>query len=486
MPKRLREADLQAIETAVRQYSEGASARQIGEMLPVSVPHRTLQYRLGALVRVGRLVMEGSGRGARYCIPETVDASFTFAVPEPSVTHTQAHAVDAGDVSWTFDVPQPTVTVRPALSEAGVEIQEYVRQPVGGRRPVGYDRSFLDSYRPNETFYLTEVERERLQEVGRLDSTGQPVGTYAKKTLNRLLIDLSWNSSRLEGNTYSLLETSRLFELGEVAEGKHRAEAQMILNHKEAIEFLVEAAEDVGFNRHTLLNLHALLANNLLPDPDAEGRLRHAGVRIGGSVYHPLEVPQLIEECFDQILATASAIRDPFERTLFAMVHLPYLQPFDDVNKRVSRLAANIPLIQGSLSPLSFEDVSQQLYTEAMLGVYELNRTELLRDLFIWAYQRSAVRYAAVRQSVGEPDPFRTRHRVALREVVGTAVRQRMNKQQAATYVHTWAQAQVDEPERSRFCEVAEKILLGLHEGNVAPYGILPPEFTAWQERWGT
>ncbi len=373
----------------------------------------------------------------------------------------------------------------PSLSEAGAEIRKYVRQPVEARRPVGYDRSFLDSYRPNETFYLTDVERERLQEVGRLESTGQPVGTYAKKILNRLLIDLSWNSSRLEGNTYSLLETSRLFELGKEAKGKKRAEAQMILNHKEAIEFLVEAVEDIGFNRHTLLNLHALLANNLLPDPDAEGRLRHAGVGIGGSIFHPLEVPQLIEECFDQILAVASAIRDPFEQTFFAMVHFPYLQPFDDVNKRVSRLAANIPLIQRNLSPLSFEDVSQQLYTEAMLGVYELNRIELLKDMFLWAYERSATRYAAVRQSIGEPDPFRMRHRTALREVVGTVVRKRMNKQQAATHIDTWARERIDEPEHPRFCEIAEKTLLGLHEGNLAPYGVRLSEFTAWQEQWG-
>ena len=168
------------------------------------------------------------------------------------------------------------------------------------------------------------------------------------------------------------------------------------------------------------------------------------------------------------------------------MVQIPYLQPFDDVNKRVSRLAANIPLIQENLSPLSFEDVPRQLYTEAMLGVYELNRVELLRDVFLWAYQRSAVHYAVVRQSIGEPDPFRMRHRTALREVVGTVVHQCMNKQQASTHVHTWVQTQVDEPERYRFCEIAEKILLELHEGNLAPYGIRPSEFTAWQEHWET
>ena len=113
---------------------------------------------------------------------------------------------------------------------------------------------------------------------------------------NRLLIDLSWNSSRLEGNTYSLLDTKRLIDFGEEAEGKEQVEAQMILNHKDAIEFLVGSAEEIGFNRHTILNLHALLANNLLADPEATGRLRQIAVGIEKSAFHPLEVPQLIEE----------------------------------------------------------------------------------------------------------------------------------------------------------------------------------------------
>ena len=111
--------------------------------------------------------------------------------------------------------------------------------------------------------------------------------------------------------------------------------------------------------------------------------MRHIAVGIEKSAFHPLEVPQLIEECFDQILATAAAIQDPFEQALFVMVQLPYLQPFDDVNKRVSRLAANIPFIKNNLSPLSFTDVPRGIYTDAMLGVYELKIVELLKDLFI-------------------------------------------------------------------------------------------------------
>jgi Fic family protein len=114
------------------------------------------------------------------------------------------------------------------------------------------------------------------------------------------------------------------------------------------------------------------------------------------------------------LLATASAIDDPYEQAFFAMVHLPYLQPFDDLNKRVSRLAANIPFIRANLSPLSFTAVPRDVYTQAMLGVYELNRTELLRDVFICGYERSAARYTAIQQSLGEPGPFRLRYRDAL------------------------------------------------------------------------
>lgn len=459
MVRRIQEEHSQAIEEAVRHHPDGLAAQQIAGALESPPPHRTLQYRLKSLVDAGRLVMEGEGRSARYRLPDT-----QAAAGRP--------------------IAQPRGEDALPLSKPGAEIQSYVRRPRERRKPVGYDRAFLDSYRPNETFYLSAAERKHLREVGRPKIAEQPAGTYAKYILNRLLIDLSWNSSRLEGNTYSLLDTRRLIDFGKEAEGKERLEAQMILNHKDAIEFLVGAAEEIGFNRYTILNLHALLANNLLTDPDAAGRLRHIGVGIERSVFHPLEAPHLIEECFEQILATAAAIADPFEQAFFVMVQLPYLQPFDDVNKRVSRLSANIPLIQRNLAPLSFDGVPRGTYTDAVLGVYELNRTELLCDVFIWAYERSAARYAAVRQSLGEPDPFRLRHRDALREVVGGVVRGRMDKKQATAHVDAWTREHVDPEERARFQETAESELLGLHEGNFARYRIKPSEFATWREAW--
>jgi hypothetical protein len=465
MAKQIREDELQAVEHAVRACPGGATLRQIADALPRGLPRRTLQYRLKYLVDAGRLVTEGQGRWTKYRLP---------AAEEPAPAGSAA-AQQIGEEDQEVSFP---------LSESAADIRNYLRQPAEVRKPVGYNREFLDSYRPNASFYLSPAERTHLAKIGRPNFSGQPAGTYAKQLLNRLLIDLSWNSSRLEGNTYSLLDTRRLIEFGEEAPGRNRLEAQMILNHKDAIAFLVGAADEIGFNRYTILNLHAILANNLLPDPAAAGRLRHIGVGIEKSVFHPLEVPQLIEECFDQILATAAAIEDPFEQAFFVMVQLPYLQPFDDVNKRTSRLAANIPFIKANLSPLSFTDLPRLLYTDAVLGVYELNKTDLLRDVFIWAYERSAARYAAVRQSLGEPDPFRLKHRTALREVVGEVIRGRMDRRAAPAHITGWAEAHVVPDERERFREMAESELLDLHEGNYARYAVRPAEFAAWQEVW--
>jgi fido (protein-threonine AMPylation protein) len=463
MAKQIPEQALKAIEEAVGRHPGGASFQEIAEAIGPAVPHRTLQYRVKYLVDAKRLVQEGKRRWAKYRLPLQQERGEPAAAGQPAAQ---------------------TAAVSLPLSQASFEIQAYLRQLPEARKPVGYNREFLDSYRPNVSAYLSQAERAHLKGVGTPNIAPQAAGTYAKQILSRLLIDLSWNSSRLEGNTYSLLDTRRLIEFGEQPEGRDQLEAQMILNHKDAIAFLVGAAEDIGFNRYTILNLHAILANNLLPDPSAAGRLRRIGVGVEKSAFHPLEIPQLIEECFDQILATAAAIEDPFEQAFFVMVQLPYLQPFDDVNKRTSRLAANIPFIKANLSPLSFTELPRDTYTEAVLGVYELNKIDLLKDVFIWAYERSAARYTAVRQSLGEPDHFRLKHRAALREIIGEVIRARMDRKAAGAHIAKWVEEKVDPADRERFREMTESELLGLHEGNYARYEIRPAEFAAWQQVW--
>jgi hypothetical protein len=466
MPKKIPEQEFEAIVEIVAAHSDGVKVGTIRDGLVFDLPPRMLQRRLERLIEQKRLCAEGKGKGRCYRLP--------------------SGDVVIGALSANLEIKGHTaqVEVYPPISPMAETIKQAVRAPIQHRDPVGYRREFLDTYRPNETIYLPVETRQHLHDLGLSPDDRHPAGTYVRKIYSRLLIDLSWNSSRLEGNTYSLLETERLLELGEVTEGKDAVETQMILNHKTAIEFLVEQAGETGFNRYTVLNLHALLSDNLLADPQACGRLRSISVGIDGTVYHPLEVPQLIDECFQQLLDTAAAIDDPFEQAFFAMVHLSYLQAFEDVNKRVSRLAANIPLIRENLSPLSFVDVPERAYIDGVLGVYELNRVELLRDLFVWAYERSCARYSAVRQSLGEPDPFRLRYRSMIMEVIATIVRGILGKTNAVAFIRQRAAEDVPQVEQSRFIEIVETEIMSLHEGNIARYRLRPAEYRTWRESW--
>ena len=220
-------------------------------------------------------------------------------------------------------------------------------------------------------------------------------------------------------------------------------------------------------------------AENLLADSSAVGRLRRIDVAISGTVYQPLGIPQRIEELFDRLLATASAIEDPFEQAFFVMVQLPYLQPFEDVNKRVARIAGNIPFIRYNLAPLSFVDVPERVYVDGLLGVYELNRIELARDVFVWAYERSCQRYTVARDALPQPDPLRLRNRELLTEVVNAIVRDDRLPDDAA--VRELAAPLVDPADLEAFVAMAIHELHGLHEGNLARYRLRPSELQRWR-----
>jgi fido (protein-threonine AMPylation protein) len=254
----------------------------------------------------------------------------------------------------------------------------------------------------------------------------------------------------------------------------------MILNHKAAIEMLVEGVDEVGLDPFTFKNLHAVLSQDLMPNPAASGRLRQCVVDISGTVFAPLAIPQVIEECFISLLEKAAAIADPFEQAFFVMVQLPYLQPFEDVNKRVSRIGANIPLIRHNLCPLSFVDVPERAYIEGLLGVYELNDVALLRDVFVWAYARSCQRYLAITPTMVAPDPLKIRYREALIEAVQQVVK---GGRQPTPEVLAAVAGPLAEPQDVQlFSQWLAQALAQLHEGSVARYRLRRSEFEAWQQ----
>jgi hypothetical protein len=459
MPKKVSTQDLDQLEALIIQHPEGIGVEALSQILESRISRRTLQRRLALLVEQQRICTEGGGRTLRY-------QPISRAIHR---TLTEKIAVD-DQVSREIYVP---------LSHEGEEIRAFIRQPVQQRKPVGYDRFLLESYLPNETDYLSPEIREHLHRIGRFSDNERLAGTYARDILGRLLIDLSWASSRLEGNTYSLLDTLNLIELGREAEGKHRRETQMILNHKAAIELLVDQRDNIDFDPFTFFNLHALLSENLLADPSENGRLRRHIVEVSGSVFHPLGIPQQIDGFFRMILQKAMLIEDVYEQAFFIMVHVPYLQPFVDVNKRVSRLAANISFIRSNSCPLSFVDVPELAYVEGTLGVYELQRIELLRDVFVWAYERSCQRYVAIRGTMAEPDPIRLRHREVLIEVVSEIVQSLRppDKQSVRDKVISL----VPQEDLDRVVDIALDDLRNLHEGNISRYRLRLSEYRAWQ-----
>lgn len=471
MPRVTPPQELDSLVELIQASPEGLSIEALSRQLGDHLQRRTLQRRLALLVAQGRITMQGEGRATRY---------HRNAQPEQG---------DAGDrtsnlIRGTEQALQAAVQAAyVATSAEGAEIRAYVTQPRHLRTPVSYRLAFLEQYHPNHTAYLSQGLREQLHALGRSPAHQTPAGTFARDILNRLLIDLSWASSHLEGNTYSRLDTEKLIEFGQAAEGKDALETQMILNHKQAIEYLVLNPEHARVDAETLVALHAFLSDGLMADPSAVGRIRRRAVEIGGSVYLPIALPQRLEELFGIVVRMAAEIADPFEQAFFLMVHLPHLQPFEDVNKRVSRLAANIPFIRHNLCPLSFIDVPQQAYVDAMLGVYELNRVELLRDVFVWAYERSCQQYVAVKQTLVPPDLFRLRHRQALAEVIAAIVRAGDAVTEQA--VKARIPGAIPASDEDHFVELVLAEFTALHPGNAVRFGLRPLELAAWQEAQG-
>jgi len=457
MPRATPTEELKLIEVIVAAHPNGlgiaAIEAQLAQRQGGKLNRRTLQRRLQKLIEARHLATDGESIALVYKV--SAEHPGTELASEPLDTY----------------VP---------LSPEGAAIRNQVRLALMHRRPVSYQREFLESYQPGTTFYLSESLRQQLHDMGRTPVLERPAGTYAREILGRLLVDLSWASSRLEGNTYTRLDTQNLIEFGQVAQGKDAIETQMILNHKAAIEMLIEDADDVGFDAFTFKNLHAVLSQELMRDPQTSGRLRRRPVEIAGTVFHPLALPQVIEDCFLLLLQKASAIADPFEQAFFLMVQLPYLQPFEDVNKRVSRLGANMPLIKHNLCPLSFVDVPERAYIEGTLGVYERNQIDLLRDVFVWAYERSCQRYLAITQAMVEPDPLKIKYREALIQAVQAVIKSLL--QPIPEIIAKVAAAHVTRADQPAFTEMLTVALRQLHEGSIARYRLRRSEYLAWQQ----
>lgn len=386
---------------AIRQLA-AAGREQVSSTEVISATQgssATVRRHLDALCASGQLTRTGQARATRYSLANQTPVAAEPAVAPAPVAPSAAHP------DWT---------------QASLALREYLLLPLGARDPVTYQRGFVDDYVPNESALMPPDLAEELYRTGRLAGQ-QPAATFARKVLEQLLLDLSWSSSRLEGNRYSLVATRELFERGSDGDD---TDAVMLLNHKAAIEFLVDAVPTQGMSMSLVRNLQAILMQDLLADVDSLGAIRNKVVNITDTVYVPTQVPAILEEMLRNIIDKARHIKNPVEAAFFLWVNIAYLQPFEDGNKRTSRLSANVPLMLYNCAPLSFLDVEESDYAKAMLGVYERRDVSMAIDLFAWTYRRSMKKYAVVMESLGVPDPLRVRYRQVLTDAVGRVVRE--------------------------------------------------------------
>lgn len=338
----------------------------------------------------------------------------------------------AGVVAVTGRGPR----TRYQLNEATVAAA-YIEIDSLQRAPKSFDIGLIRHYEPNVSRILPAETAAELRAVS--DSVIRAGDTINQIVFRRYLIDFSWASSRLEGNTYSLLETRELLENGDPAPGKSADEAQMLRNHAAAIQYVLDHARDIRVAPAEIRGLHKLLSRGLLSNEDDEGRVRQGIVEIGHSAYHPASPPQVLEEGLGTIADKARAITDPYEASAFLLAQISYLQPFMDVNKRTARVCCNIPLLKAGLCPLSFFGMSDEAYINALLAYYETHATAPLVAVYRDGYRAAAERYKTyglrLGEGLAEPDGERSRR-------VDDLVRQ---------FVHAVAQRQIAPEEQGAF-----------------------------------
>ncbi|QTR51022.1 Fic family protein [Candidatus Thiothrix anitrata] len=270
-------------------------------------------------------------------------------------------------------------------------------RPPQQRPEVRYNPRLLAAYRPNHSFLLTSDQRTLLRQAGNIAGAEQlEPGKDYTRLISTLLIDLAHASSNLENVPISWLDTKTLIEFGERPDGLDETQLRIVLNHKAAINHLTTHAGEMNLCRRDLFDLHALIAEGLIAETAAIGTLRNRVVRFSDSRYLPPDNPHLLKESFDEFCDKASLITDPYEQAFFTMTFVPYLQPFQDGNKRTSRLGMNIPLLKNHLAPFSFSDLRKRDYMFGLLAFYERGQHAFLAEAFVAAYQKTAPRYATL------------------------------------------------------------------------------------------
>ncbi|HRP54708.1 Fic family protein [Agriterribacter sp.] len=309
-----------------------------GAHLPVS--YATLKRILAKLIDRHFLSAKGKGKGTKYV------------------------------VSPTYEIIQP------------INIDKYYEKEIDDRKiKVGFNFSVITDVLASYSVF-TEIELQQLAQLQQLFEKNISLlsSNEYKKELERLSIDLSWKSSQIEGNTYSLLETEKLLKEKETAPGKTKEEAIMLLNHKYTLDFIIDNTDYLyPLTVSKIEDIHSMLVKELGVDRN----IRKRRVGISGTNYRPLENEFQIAEALQNACNVINNKKSVFEKALLALVLISYIQPFMDGNKRTARIVSNAILMNAGYCPLSFRTVDSIDYKKAMLLFYEQNNISNFKRIFI-------------------------------------------------------------------------------------------------------
>lgn len=277
------------------------------------------------------------------------------------------------------------------LVHASIDVDSYFEVDADERRIIEkYNPSIFDNLRDVKLFSAAELAQlNKLTLTHKKKVAATSTANY-KKEFERLLIELSWKSSQIEGNTYDLLDTEQLLKYNIAAPNHTQEEAIMLLNHKVAIEYTREHSDlFTQLTTSKIVDIHTLLTQKLGISKSIRNRL----VRITGTKYTPPDNQFVLEEALDKLCRLVNAIDNVFEKALRVLLLISYLQPFDDGNKRTARLAANALLMAAGCCPLSYRSISPSDYKKSILLFYELNNVNAFKEIFIEQYKFAVENY---------------------------------------------------------------------------------------------
>jgi hypothetical protein len=274
-----------------------------------------------------------------------------------------------------------------------INVEEYFSLPFSERkvRPLFNDEIFSilnDSLFSEEEIKKMEKYNEKYIETRNRLTEESP--TILRREWERLIIELSWKSSEIEGNTYTLLETEALIKEMRFAKGKDKAEAQMILNHKKTLDFILANKnyfQNIDLDK--IIKTHALLTEKV----DIKKDFRDHPVGITGTIYRPIPRKKDIESAVEKLVEAISKTTNSFVKAFIILIMVAYIQPFEDGNKRTSRIIANATLHAHGKSMLSYRNVDTIEYKKAMILFYEQNNISYMKEIFIQQFEFAVENY---------------------------------------------------------------------------------------------